>query len=152
MSSLWDAVFIQVLDRRGPLMLNLSGTPYSWPISSGGTDGVCSWRRIRHAWKHRSRKNVTNVNAPSCCRHSMISARAAPDTSSRSERPRFPFPQMKIVYDHIRKRSPMRHRGINPRTIDLGPQRGRIRGNDILDGLERCRFRPAQEIPDGLFR
>jgi hypothetical protein len=28
MSSLWDAVFIQVLDRTGPLTLNLSGTPY----------------------------------------------------------------------------------------------------------------------------
>jgi hypothetical protein len=28
MSSLWDAVFIQVLDRTGPLMLNLSGTLY----------------------------------------------------------------------------------------------------------------------------
>jgi hypothetical protein len=28
MSSLWDAVFIQVLDRTGPLMLNLNGTPY----------------------------------------------------------------------------------------------------------------------------
>jgi hypothetical protein len=28
MFSLWDAVFIQVLDRTGPLMLNLSGTPY----------------------------------------------------------------------------------------------------------------------------
>jgi hypothetical protein len=31
MSSLWDAVFIQVLDRTGPLMLNLSGTPYIVP-------------------------------------------------------------------------------------------------------------------------
>jgi hypothetical protein len=28
MSSRWDAVFIQVLDRMGPLILNLSGTPY----------------------------------------------------------------------------------------------------------------------------
>jgi hypothetical protein len=28
MSFLWDAVFIQVLDRTGPLMLNLSWTPY----------------------------------------------------------------------------------------------------------------------------
>jgi hypothetical protein len=28
MSSSWDAVFIQVLDRTGSLMLNLSGTPY----------------------------------------------------------------------------------------------------------------------------
>jgi hypothetical protein len=28
MSSLWNAVFIQVLDGTGPLMLNLSGTPY----------------------------------------------------------------------------------------------------------------------------
>jgi hypothetical protein len=28
MSSLWDAVFIQGLDRTGPLMLNPSGTPY----------------------------------------------------------------------------------------------------------------------------
>jgi hypothetical protein len=28
MSSLWDAVFIQVLDRTGPLMLKLSGPPY----------------------------------------------------------------------------------------------------------------------------
>jgi hypothetical protein len=28
MSSLWDAVFVQVLDRTGPLMRNLSGTPY----------------------------------------------------------------------------------------------------------------------------
>jgi hypothetical protein len=28
MPSLWDAVFIQVLDRTGPLILNLSGTPY----------------------------------------------------------------------------------------------------------------------------
>jgi hypothetical protein len=28
MSSLWDVVFIQVLDRTGPLMLNLSRTPY----------------------------------------------------------------------------------------------------------------------------
>jgi hypothetical protein len=28
MSSLWDAVFIHVLDRTGPLMLNLSDTPY----------------------------------------------------------------------------------------------------------------------------
>jgi hypothetical protein len=27
MSSLWGAVFIQVLDRTGPLMLNLSRTP-----------------------------------------------------------------------------------------------------------------------------
>jgi hypothetical protein len=27
MSSPWAAVFIQVLDRTGPLMLNLSGTP-----------------------------------------------------------------------------------------------------------------------------
>jgi phosphosulfolactate phosphohydrolase-like enzyme len=27
MSSLWDTVFIQVLDRTGPLMLNLSGAP-----------------------------------------------------------------------------------------------------------------------------
>jgi hypothetical protein len=28
MSSLWDAVFNQVLDRTDALMLNLSGTPY----------------------------------------------------------------------------------------------------------------------------
>jgi hypothetical protein len=28
MPSLWDSVFIQVLDRTGPLMLNLSGTSY----------------------------------------------------------------------------------------------------------------------------
>jgi hypothetical protein len=27
MSSLWDGVFIQVLDHTGPPMLNLSGTP-----------------------------------------------------------------------------------------------------------------------------
>jgi hypothetical protein len=27
MSSLWDSVFIQVLDRTDPLMLNLNGTP-----------------------------------------------------------------------------------------------------------------------------
>jgi hypothetical protein len=27
MSSLWDAAFIQILDRTGPPMLNLSGTP-----------------------------------------------------------------------------------------------------------------------------
>jgi hypothetical protein len=31
--SLWDALFIQVLDRTGPLMLNLSGTPYIWDFS-----------------------------------------------------------------------------------------------------------------------
>jgi hypothetical protein len=30
MYSLWGAVFIQVLDRTGPLMLNLSGTPYMY--------------------------------------------------------------------------------------------------------------------------
>jgi hypothetical protein len=30
MSSLWNAVFIQVLDRTGALTLNLSGTPYTW--------------------------------------------------------------------------------------------------------------------------
>jgi hypothetical protein len=30
MSSLWDAVFIQGVDRTGPLLLNLSGTPYVW--------------------------------------------------------------------------------------------------------------------------
>jgi hypothetical protein len=30
MSSLWVAVFIQVLDRTGPLMLNLNGTPYTF--------------------------------------------------------------------------------------------------------------------------
>jgi hypothetical protein len=29
MSSLWDPVFIKVLERTGPLMLNLSETPYS---------------------------------------------------------------------------------------------------------------------------
>jgi hypothetical protein len=29
MSSLWDAVFVQVLDRTGSLMPNLSGTPYT---------------------------------------------------------------------------------------------------------------------------
>jgi hypothetical protein len=29
MSSLWDAMFIQVLDHTGPLILNLSGTPYT---------------------------------------------------------------------------------------------------------------------------
>jgi hypothetical protein len=30
MSSLWDPVFIQVLDRTGTLMLNLSATPSTW--------------------------------------------------------------------------------------------------------------------------
>jgi hypothetical protein len=39
MSSLWDAVFIQVLDCTGPLTLNLSGTSYisvlrKFPFSS----------------------------------------------------------------------------------------------------------------------
>jgi hypothetical protein len=29
MSSLWDTVFIQAFDRTGPLMLNLSETPYT---------------------------------------------------------------------------------------------------------------------------
>jgi hypothetical protein len=29
MSSRWGAVFIQVLNRTGPLMLKLSGTPYN---------------------------------------------------------------------------------------------------------------------------
>jgi hypothetical protein len=33
MSCLWDAVFIQVLDRADPLTLNLSGTPYTFSIS-----------------------------------------------------------------------------------------------------------------------
>jgi hypothetical protein len=28
MSFLWDAMFIQVLGRTGPVMLDLSGTPY----------------------------------------------------------------------------------------------------------------------------
>jgi hypothetical protein len=32
MSFLWDAAFIQVLDRTGPLMLDRSGTPY---VSAG---------------------------------------------------------------------------------------------------------------------
>jgi hypothetical protein len=37
MSSLWDTVFIQVLDKTGPPMLNLGGTPYTWSsIESAG--------------------------------------------------------------------------------------------------------------------
>jgi hypothetical protein len=43
MSSLWDAVFIQVLDRTGPLMLHLSGTPYIYA-------GINNWRRWNLLW------------------------------------------------------------------------------------------------------
>jgi hypothetical protein len=57
-------------------------------MSSGGTRGVCSSRRIRHAWKHCSRKNDADVKASSCYRHSMISAWAPIATPSRSARGR----------------------------------------------------------------
>jgi hypothetical protein len=40
MSSLWDAVFIQVIDRIGPLMLNLSGTPYNYGFCLANGEGV----------------------------------------------------------------------------------------------------------------
>jgi hypothetical protein len=43
MSSLWDAVFIPVLDRTDPLMLNLSGTPYI-----EGVPGKSSASRLVH--------------------------------------------------------------------------------------------------------
>jgi hypothetical protein len=61
MSFLWDAVFIQVLDPTGPLMLNLSGAPYisgptgytttvangATPVTADSwTDTVCEQRDI----------------------------------------------------------------------------------------------------------
>jgi hypothetical protein len=40
MSSLWDAVFIQVLDGTGPLMLNLSGTSCNYGFCLANGEGV----------------------------------------------------------------------------------------------------------------
>jgi hypothetical protein len=50
MSSLWDAVFIQVLDRTGPLMLNVSGTPCTY-----------SSMAIYHGASDKSRCGVSSV-------------------------------------------------------------------------------------------
>jgi hypothetical protein len=49
MSSLWDAVFIQVLDCTGPLMLNLRGTPYKREDDASEHFQFCKILRI-----HRS--------------------------------------------------------------------------------------------------
>jgi hypothetical protein len=50
MPSLCDAVFVQVLDRTGPLMPNLSGTPYIYDDN----DGLSTWQNEAEARDERS--------------------------------------------------------------------------------------------------